>query len=177
MPLTRQQFDLTMAAHEPRLRAQVLSQVGANQGLDIDELIQDVRIRLWRILSSEKTVEHLASYLRRTVVSVVIDGLRRRQARREDALDLLDATAVPGDSLSPERAADSAQRVIRAQAAIGAVHERRRLPAQLLLQGFTTQEMANMLGLTEATARNLAYRGVEEIAGALRAAGLEDWDE
>ncbi len=177
MPLTRQQFDETLAAHEPRLRAHVLGQLRADQGLDPDELIQEVRIRLWRVLSSERTVEHLASYLRKTVMSVVVDALRRQQARREDAPVADDIDTADNAVVAPERVADRAQRVQRAQQAITALPERRRVPAQLLLQGFTTQEIATMLGMTEATARNLAYRGVDEVRAALQAAGLEHWDE
>ncbi len=177
MPLSRDQFDRVMAMHEPRLRAHVLSQIGANQGLDVDEAIQDVRIRLWNALSSEREVEHLASYLRRTVVSVVIDALRRRQARREETLDAVDVAVVAGPIHAPERSADRAQRLRLASAAIAGLPERRRVPAQLLLQGFTTLEIGVMLGTTEATARNLAYRGVEEIREAMRVAGADDWDD
>ncbi len=175
MPLTREQFNQVMAAHEPRLRVSVLAQVGAGQGLDVDELVQEVRIRLWRVLSSEKIVEHLASYLRKTVVSVVIDALRRHTARREDSLD--QQVEPPETTLEPELQADRDQRVKRVHAAIAALPERRRLPAQLLLHGFNPQEIAQMTGLTTATARNLAYRGVEEIRASLRAGGQEDWDE
>jgi len=177
MPLTREQFDQIMSTHEPRLRAHVSVRVRADQGLDVDDVIQEVRIRLWRVLSSEKIVEHLASYLRRTVVSVVIDALRRRQARREETFDLQDVDVVDDSVVAPDRIADRAHRVQLAQAAIATLPERRRVPAQLLLQGFTTQEIGTMLGLTEASARNLAYRGVEEIRAALREAGAEDWDE
>ena len=176
MSLTREQFDQVMAAHEPRLRGCVLAQVGAGQGLDVDELVQEVRIRLWRVLSSEKTVEHLASYLRKTVASVVIDALRRHTARREDSLDL-QVVETAETTLEPELQADREQRVKRVHAAIAALPERRRVPAQLLLHGFNPQEIAQMTGLTEATARNLAYRGVEEIRASLRAGGQEDWDE
>ena len=179
MPLTREQFDRVMAAHESRLRVHVLNQIGSNQGLDVDEAIQDVRIRLWKALSSEREITHLASYVRRTVVSAVIDALRRRRARREDALDSLEAAGADAAAAGggPERTADRAQRIALARAAIATLPERRRVPAQLLLQGFTTQEIARMLGYTEATARNLAYRGVEEIREGLRAAGTGDWDD
>lgn len=179
MPLTREKFDEAMAAHEPRLRAQVLGQIGVGQGLDIEEVIQDVRIRLWHALSDEREVTHLASYLRRIVVSVVIDTLRRQRARREESLDALDNAGATAEAsnVGPERSADRAQRVALAMAAIATLSERRRAPAQLLLQGFTTQEIGTMLGSTEATARNLAYRGVEEIREALRAAGLGDWND
>ena len=177
MPITRTEFDQVMATHEPRLRIRVLGQVGAGQGLDVEEIIQDVRIRLWTALSGEREIAQLASYLRTTVVSAVIDALRRRTARREDPLeDAGDAIAAQVGE-SPERGADRSQRVRIAQAAIAALPARRRAPAQLLLQGFTTQEIATMLGSTEATARNLAYRGVEEVREALRAKGIEDWND
>jgi len=179
MPLSREQFDSTMATYEPRLRAHVLGQVGASQGLDVQEIIQEVRIRLWRVLSSEKVVEHLASYLRKTVMSVVIDSVRRNQALREDAIDDLLEHQLPAErhSVAPDKVVDSQQRVDAARKAISALPARRRVPAQLLLQGFNPQEIGQMLGLTDATARNLAYRGVDEIRAALRIAGVESWDE
>jgi|CXWL01.1.fsa_nt_gi RNA polymerase sigma-70 factor (ECF subfamily) len=176
MPLSREQFDEVMAAHESRLRAQVLGQVGAGQGLDHDELVQEVRIRVWRVLSSEKTVEHLASYLRRTVVSVVIDALRRLKSRREEPLEVTEHEHL-AETLVPEQETDRHQRIALVRAAFAALPERRRLPAQLLLQGFNPQEIGKMLGLTDATARNLAYRGVDELKAGLRAAGVEDWDD
>jgi len=109
MPLSREQFDSTMATYEPRLRAHVLGQVGASQGLDVQEIIQEVRIRLWRVLSSEKVVEHLASYLRKTVMSVVIDSVRRNQALREDAIDDLLEHQLPAErhSVAPDKVVDS----------------------------------------------------------------------
>lgn len=177
MALSRREFDQVMAAHEPLLRSRVLAQVGASQGLDADEIVQDVRIRLWQALSGPREIANLAAYLRTTVVSVVIDALRRRTARREDPLESMTEPVDARTGEDPAQRADRAQRVADARAAIAALPERRRVPAQLLLQGFTTREIALMQGSTEATVRNLAYRGVEEVRAALRERGIEDWHD
>lgn len=175
------EFRAVLDRHEARLRALIQQRLSPGDGLDADDLAQEVRIRLWRALSTEKSVTHLASYIQKTVFSVVIDALRRRDARREQALDELPNTeeAHVDDRLeaSPEQQATWQGQTLLVQAALDTIPARRRLPAQLLLQGFNPGEIAHMLNLTDASARNLAYRGVEDLKLALRERGLEHWDD
>jgi RNA polymerase sigma factor (sigma-70 family) len=179
MTITQDAFQKILATHEPRLCALVRAKLRADLDLDIDDVVQEVRIRLWRALATEKGVDHLASYIQRTVLSVVIDAMRRRTARREEALmqdeDAIDVHAAT--TTAPDRLADQGQRLASVELAIAELPSRRRVPVRLLLQGFTTGDIAVMLGMTEATARNLAYRGVEELKAALAGSGLEDWHD
>jgi RNA polymerase sigma factor (sigma-70 family) len=179
MTISQGAFERILSSHEPRLRALVRSRLRADLDIDVDDVVQEVRIRLWRALNGEKGVDHLASYIQRTVVSVVIDALRRRAARREEALmpddDAVDTHAAT--TAPPDRLADHEQRLAVVAQTMAELPERRRVPARLLLQGFTTGDIANMLGMTEATARNLAYRGVEELKAMLATRGLEDWHD
>jgi RNA polymerase sigma-70 factor (ECF subfamily) len=60
-------------------------------GAEVDELLQEVRIRLWHAHGArEHADEHIAaipaSYLHRTALSAAIDLLRRRRARRADRM-------------------------------------------------------------------------------------------
>lgn len=179
MSITQDAFARILTNHEPRLRALVRAHLRSDLDIDDDDVVQEVRIRLWRALSTEKGIEHLASYIQRTVVSVVIDALRRRSARREEALapdeDAVDAHAAT--TTLPDRLADQRQRLAMVEMTIAGLPERRRVPTRLLLQGFTTGDIATMLGMTEATARNLAYRGVEELKAAMATRGLEAWHD
>src|SRR5215216_1863740 len=50
---------------------------------DVDEVMQQVRIRLWRAQGdSEQIARAPASYVYRTAVSAALDLIRRRQAQR-----------------------------------------------------------------------------------------------
>jgi RNA polymerase sigma factor (sigma-70 family) len=53
-------------------------------GDDLDELLQQVRLRLWQAQKDADTIDATpASYVYRTAVSAALDLLRRRQARPE----------------------------------------------------------------------------------------------
>jgi len=45
---------------------------------------------------------------------------------------------------------------------------------QLHLQGFSTMQIGVLLGISEAAARNLVYRGLDELRVQLRAQGWSD---
>ena len=175
-PIDPSPLDALLRSLEPRLRALLRRHAGGRAGsLDLDELLQETRIRLWKVLDGEKSDAPPASaYLQQVVVSVVIDALRRRAARPEDANDgaLAVATAT---TAGPEAHVAGSQRASALIAAIAQIGERRRLPTRLLLQGFSTAEIAELMSTSEATVRNLAYRGVEELRARLAGSRAEDF--
>lgn len=152
----------------------LIRQSARSRGLspaDIDELVQDVRVRLWRTQASDEKLEALgASYMKRVASSAAIDLLRRRRARREDSLDELDmtsATPVALQSPSPDRS-DDAELAQRLELALAQIARNRRLVVQLHLEGYPRDEIATLTGWTEAKVRNLLYRGLEELRANMR---------
>src|SRR5678815_4259190 len=87
----------TIEAVVTRFRTMVRS-VGARRGLmdtDLDEVLQEVRIRLWKANDSGKRLEELgSSYLYQVASSAAVDMLRRRRAR---AADRTEDVTVRGD--------------------------------------------------------------------------------
>lgn len=159
-----------------RLRALVLQRCPQELGIDPDEVEQEIRIRLWKTLQRERNIDHPASYLHKTALSVIVDLVRRRSARPDlsmaDALD----TTLESDTVSPEAGAPEqvAERHAFAQAvmqAVASLPERRRRPVQLHLQGFGTAQIGVLLQMSEPTARNLVYRGLEELRERLASQG------
>lgn len=174
MPALPSSIERALAAAEPRLRALFQRNAAREPGLDVDELVQEARIRLWKALDGEKNIESPASYLQKIVTSVLIDALRRRAARPEDANDGALAVAT-ASTAGPEAVVAGAQRASALLAAIEQIGERRRLPTRLLLQGFSTAEIAELMSTSEATVRNLAYRGVDELRARLSGSRAEDF--
>ena len=169
-----------LTLHGPRLRALVLRHCSSNQGLDPDDIEQEVRIRLWRAVERETKTALPASYIQRVVVTTVIDALRRSKA--EQTVPLPESGQEAGveallEQIGPVRSASDRQRLDMVQAAIQALPERRRQPVRLGLQGFTPDEIGELLEMTGTMAKNLMYRGLYELRDRLRAAGLDGLED
>ncbi len=166
------ELDRLLAEFGPRLHAIIASRCPRNAGLDPDEVEQEVRIRLWRSLQSQTSIAHPASYLYRIAMSVIVDQLRKRRARPDldgESLDEEAGAALGARAVAPSSGDEELANAVRV--AIAALHERRRRPVQLHLQGFGFAEVARLLGLSDATARNLIYRGMDDLRELLRQAG------
>lgn len=135
-------------------------------GLHRDEIEQEARIRLWRACRRETTITDLRLYLHRVVATAAIDAMRQVRSRREIPLDATDH--VRADRPSPERMAAAREQVEAARQALASLPENRRRAVGLHLQGFTTEEIASLMGWTEAKARNLVYRGLADLREKLR---------
>lgn len=169
-----------LAKHGTRLRILVVQHCPAEQGLDADDIEQEVRIRLWKALEREKNPALPASYIQRVVVTTVIDALRR--SKPDQTIALPEEGQEAGieallDRVGPVRSATDGQRMDMVRVAIEALPTRRRQPVRLALQGFTPEEIGELLDMTSTMAKNLMYRGLYELRDRLRAAGLEDIDD
>lgn len=152
-------------------------------GLQLDEIEQEARIRLWRALQRERTITDPASYLYRIAASAAIDAGRRVRARREIPLSVVegeDAETPQGLAAASIEAPDSvvlrAELRSRVETVLGSLAAKRRRAVGLYLQGFTTQEIGDLLGWSEAKARNLTYRGLTDLRTRLRSAGVSATD-
>jgi RNA polymerase sigma-70 factor (ECF subfamily) len=147
-------------------------------GAEVDELIQEVRIRLWHAHGShERPDERLAaipaSYLHRTALSAAVDLLRRRRARRTDRMvpiddDVEGAGEVPG----PDLALAESELAGQIERALQTMQPSRRPVVRMHLMGHTREEIAKLLGWSEAKTRNLLYRGLADLRERLLAEGV-----
>jgi RNA polymerase sigma-70 factor (ECF subfamily) len=159
-----------------RFRTMVCS-VGARRGLvdaDLDEVLQDVRIRLWRAGEGGKALEDLgSSYLYHLATTAALDLLRRRRARRADVSeDIRERTELTTDIASPHDALEARELASQIEAAIDTLAIDRRVAVRLHLGGYDRQDIARMLGWTEARTRNLLYRGLDDLRGRLTNMGI-----
>jgi RNA polymerase sigma-70 factor (ECF subfamily) len=142
---------------------------------DLDELMQDLRIRLWHAAERGEKIEALpASYVYQAAVSAALDGVRRRRAQRYELTvpleDNLESAAMATDARDPVVASDLAQQLA---AAISSLHETRRPVVRMYLAGYPREEIADLLGWSEAKTRNLLYRGLADLRARLSEAGIE----
>ena len=137
-------------------------------GIDGDDLLQEVRLRLWRaceVQGRRRGIRDLRAYISRIVFSTVINEIekertQRKACERQTAVEL----AAP-----PEPAADEAD----AECGLPETISRAllRLPRRyaevirLRLQDFTFEEIARLRDSSVDQARHLFYRGVEKMKG------------
>jgi RNA polymerase sigma-70 factor (ECF subfamily) len=150
-------------------------------GIDIADVEQEVRIRLWRAVERDRSGPFHASYIQRTVASAVIDALRRAEVRAADPLPEDDEEAVrqlPEGPVGPDRRARDSEQMSCLRRCLHELPERRRLPIALHLQGFSLQEIAEMADIPSAeAARKLVSRGMDELKARLRDSGMGELDE
>jgi len=173
-------FEEILERYSALLRSLIARHCPRDLGIQLGDVEQEARLRLWNALQREKNLNDPASYIYRIAVTTTIDAVRRVIARREEQLPMQeheDDVPQPQFAASPEQAPDAiAQRrevMAKITAAVAALPENRRRAVELHLQGLTLSEIAELMGWSEAKARNLVYRGVDDLRGALLREGIE----
>lgn len=157
--------------------ARMVRSVGARHGLseaDLDDVLQEVRIRLWRSCPTSEQVEGLgASYVYRTAATAALDLLRRRRARGGNLTDSVDDHAerlIANAGAAEELDARDLERQVLT--ALDTLPLSRRMVVRMYLSGYEREEIAELLGWTEAKTRNLLYRGLADLRASLTAVGI-----
>lgn len=144
-------------------------------GSDVDDLLQEVRLRLWKALESgERILAAPASYIHRTATSAAIDVLRRRRARRETPVRLSrpSGIAVLGEGDPADQDVSTKELEAQVAKALDQLIPARRSVVRMYLAGYGREEIADLLGWTEPKTRNLLYRGLEDLRQELTAMGI-----
>jgi RNA polymerase sigma-70 factor (ECF subfamily) len=161
------------------LRATISRVCPRQLGLQVDDIEQEARLKLWRALKSERTVESAASFVFQAAARATIDAIRRARARREEQEGPHGTTGaaqgweVVDPQASPAQQAERARVLALVRQCLPRLKPERRRALALHLQGFTTDEIGRLLGWTEPRARNLVFRGLRQLGDALRGAGFE----
>lgn len=165
------------------LRAAIRRTMPEGQDADIDDIEQQARIKVWKALSSGRDIRNPSSYLYRVAVNATLDALRQAKARREQPLTgdedgpimpEIEETALNLQrQVTPEQQLTLRQALDHAGDCLAGLIPNRRRAVGLSLQGFTTVEIGDLLGWSEAKARNLLYRGRQDLRRCLQRRGVE----
>jgi RNA polymerase sigma factor (sigma-70 family) len=141
---------------------------------EIHEVMQQVRIRLWQARGTGEQISRVpASYVYRTAVSAVLDMMRRRRTQRtEQMLSIDEPGMVVATTTNPERELESSELVAQVARAIDTIPLSRRAVVRMYLAGHPREEIADLLGWSEAKTRNLLYRGLGDLRARLKEQGI-----
>jgi RNA polymerase sigma factor (sigma-70 family) len=147
---------------------------------DVDEVLQEVRIRIWKASggaegASEQVVQSPTSYVYRTAVSAAIDLIRKQRTERERSTISLDGEDAPVLEAAPtaQAAMEGSELAEQVARAIDEIPESRRPVVRMYLAGHSREDIAGLMGWTEAKTRNLLYRGLDDLRRRLAAMGIK----
>jgi RNA polymerase sigma factor (sigma-70 family) len=135
-------------------------------GLDPDDISQEVRLKIWKLLHGEKNIANYASYIKKIVNSSVIDQLRK--IRREEGVYSHEKQVAENElaySLEMSRFRSLEEIVGKA---VESLLESRRQVVKLYLLNLSIQEIASYLNWSVDKTRNLLYRGLADLKKVLK---------
>lgn len=140
---------------------------------DLDELLQELRVRFWRA-RKDGLRDLSAGYVRRTAISAALDIIRRRRADRNVSIDddRIDAPPLATLAANPAELLDQSELAQRVVLAVENLAPARRAAVRLYLDGYRREEIAELLRWSDAKTRNLLYRGLADLRAALLAQGI-----
>jgi RNA polymerase sigma factor (sigma-70 family) len=144
---------------------------------EADELVQDVRIRLWHAMESRSGDEPSAAYVQQAATSAALDLVRRRQRARTQSMPEGDAAPrrtpiAVGRVGTPELDLEGGERAALVWREVERLAPPRDVAVRLYLAGYDRFEVARIVGWTEAKARNLIYRGLADLRARLERIGI-----
>ena len=143
-----------------------LRQIDPRMGsADLEELEQDVRMKLWQVLVTDGQFDKPAAFIRKLVLNVSIDAARKRIVRGGDlphtSLSEPGSNELVGADILANETMEYRVELAQLADALMASNPDTAQALSLYLQGFSTDEIAKLLGWTEAKARNAVYRLIE----------------
>jgi len=139
--------------------------------IDLEDIEQEVRLKIWKFLKKGKKVDNLASYIKRVAYSTTIDELRRmmkqRPTRDQEGLkkvfnDLHGPSRGVGDS-SPEIRLEDSEVKRTMGTLVDSLSENRRRVLRLYLSGMSIEEISESLEWDKPRVRHLFYRGIDDL--------------
>jgi RNA polymerase sigma-70 factor (ECF subfamily) len=147
---------------------------------DVDEVLQEVRIRIWKASGgsgapSEQILLSPTSYVYKTAVSAAIDLIRRQRSERaRNTISLEGEGDVPVLETAPTAQTDleTTELMEQVERAIETIPDSRRPAVRMYLAGYSREDIAELMGWSEARTRNLVYRGLDDLRRRLTAMGI-----
>lgn len=145
-------------------------------GLDPEDILQEVKIRIWKLIQSERTIVSPPAYIKKIISSAVIDQLRKR--RRDDSLFRHEKQICISERQNPYCLETVRRKALEETLgrAVDRLISSRRQVVKLYLMNLTIPEISSYLNWSHDKTRNLLYRGLADLKESLKDMGTENED-
>lgn len=143
------------------------------EGIDPDDVFQEVRIKIWKLLNDEKKIISYSSYIKKIVDSSVIDHIRKMRRERGLILQQKHMTISEWKSNYGNDSFYDKDLIKIVNEAIDSLLVTRRKAVKLYLLHLSIEEIATFFSWSKHKTRNLLYRGLSDLKKALKEQGIE----
>lgn len=157
------EFNAILNSQAQFINYQVLTFNLPKHGLDPEDVTQDIKIRIWKLICKEKVINNHRPYIRKIIYSSIIDQFRKH--RREEDFYRLEAHRHVSE-LESFYSKESFRKMAMSETVGNAVErliETRRQVVKLYLLNLNIREIADYLGMSQDKIRNLLYRGLADL--------------
>ncbi|MBX2810219.1 MAG: sigma-70 family RNA polymerase sigma factor [Myxococcales bacterium] len=144
-----------------------------------DDLVQSAMLRILEIQHREESGRTFSSsYIGKVMYTVLVDEIRRFRRRSEVSWDTEEGKgSAEGDRqlsrTNPEQNAKRQQLGKGIADCLRSIRVERRQALVLYLQGYSLQEIAQLLGYTQKKTENIVYRGRADLQSCLVSRGFQ----
>ncbi len=145
---------------------------------EIEDIEQEVKIKIWNFLKKGKKIEKIMPYIRKVAYTVTIDELRKLRNRNHSPpkksydLEILYNVIFPYlieiENESPDLLYERQQLKLLLNELINSLGIKRRRVLGLYAFGFSIKEIGDLLKWDNTKVRHLLYRGIEELRQKIR---------
>jgi RNA polymerase sigma-70 factor (ECF subfamily) len=142
-------------------------------GIDPADVSQEVKIKIWKILTDEKKIYNYPSYIKKIVNSCAIDQIRR--SRKEEGIISREKLKRISDKKSLYKRHVTVNPNLKnvVGEAIDSLIETRQKVVRLFLLNMTLEEISIVLNWSKDKTRNLLYRGLNDLKKMLKEKGID----
>ncbi len=146
-------------------------------GIDPEDVIQEVRIKIWKLVDNEKIIVNYASYIKKIVDTVVIDQLRL--LKKDEQLYRMEKQKQVAEQMNVCRPEVLRNALLKEAVgkAVESLIESRRNVVKLYLFDLSIEEISRFYGWSLHKTRNLLYRGLADLKRSLIKADIENGNE
>lgn len=160
-------FRVVVHRYEPVVASTVIGMLGP--GPQADDVGQEVMIRLYESLEQFRGDASLKTYVTRIAINASIDALRKRKRRRRRLFSRDDEEMHLNEPVvDASETVDERDRRTLVRRAIRQLDEHYRSVVVLrMLDGYSTKETADILGIADGTVLSRLYRAKQQLADLL----------
>jgi len=139
--------------------------------IDLEDIEQEVRLKIWAFLKKGKNVQNLPSYIKKVAYSTTIDELRKmikqRPSGEAEMLKRIFAGSAlmsrPVKDFYPEAGIEDTEAREKILALVDSLSENRKKVLRLYLEGLSIDEISASLHWEKPRVRHLFYRGIDDL--------------
>ena len=143
------------------------------EGIDPDDVFQEVRIKIWKLLNDEKKIACYSSYIKKIVDSSVIDYIRKMRRERELILKQKHKTISEWKGTYEKARIHNNNLLKIVNDSVDSLLLSRKKVVKLYLLNLSIEEISTFFSWSRHKTRNLLYRGLSDLRKALKEKGIE----